>query len=320
MLIRLQLWTLLFICLAAASCRQNLSSNSIETNQGKLSPTSNPLKSAQVETASGNSNKENLQAVDVLPGDKFPVPANGQCLADNAPRPPGVSENINVNEQSPMPETAEEFNRWLADLVGSQLVLDGRFLDISIVGDFNGDGCNDVAVPVMPDKNYEVVSHPDDPNAKARTNRNFKEYLANFVPCGIYLVNLQNDASELTCSKENLEKQNDFAKQFSTQSETAILIVHGGKKGWSWKVNADGRTALLLNIWNGQPSKEQANAIDFNIVSHGYKYDEYALPKTAKGDGIYLGLNSSASKRDKNKSAAGKLIYFDGKIYRAAKL
>jgi hypothetical protein len=317
---RLRQWTFILACLSAVSCGQSLSSNSIDSNQKNSSQADNLIKSRQIETTSDNSGKETLQTVNASPNDNFPMAKKGQCLADNAPRPRGLSENININEQSPMPQTAEEFNQWLSDLLGSQIVLDRRFADISVVGDFNGDGCNDVAVPVTPDTDYEVVSRPDDPRAKARTNRNFNEYLANFGSCNLYLINLQNNASELTCSRETQGNQNDFAKQFSTQSSTAILIVYGGKKGWSWKANADGRTALLLNVWSSQIPKTDSNTIEFNIVSHGYKYDEYALPKTANGDGIYIGLSSSLAKSDKNNLTKRRLIYFNGNNYQLKEL
>jgi len=280
----------------------------------------NSAKSGQAETSSDNSAKENLQTVNALPKDNFPAVKKGQCLADNAPRPQGLSENINLNEQAPMPQTAEEFNSWISGLLGSQIVIDRRFIDFSVVGDFNGDGCNDIAVPVTPDTEYEVISRPDDRRAKARTNRNFNEYLANFGSCNLYLINLRNNASELTCSRESQGKRSDFAKQFLTQSSTAIFIVHGGKKGWSWTANAAGRTALLLNVWDAPILKTDSNTIDFSVVSGGYKYDEYALPKTAKGDGLYVGLSSPIAKSDKNKLTERRLIYFDGNNYRLEKL
>ncbi len=316
----LRQFTFILVCLTAVSCQQNLSNSSIDSNQKELLQSDNSIKSKQIENNSDNSNKENFQAANSTHNNNFLTAKKGQCIADEASRPQGLPENININEQSPMPETAAEFNKWLSDLLGPQLVLDKRFADISIVGDFNGDGCNDVAVPVTPDKDYEVVSRPDDSRTAARTNRDFTEYLANFGDCSLYLINLQNNASGSACSKEDSANRKDFTKQFLTQSSTAILIVHGGKKGWSWKVNADGRTALLLNVWSGQIPKKESNAIDFSIISHGYKYDEYTLPKTSKGDGIYIGLNSPMAKSDKNNLSERRLVFFDGNNYRLAQL
>ncbi len=288
-------------CLIMISCQQNLSGAS-EQAQNSSPPVNKVQNSVQTEF---NANKEKPQIPDAAPTEKILTAKNGQCAGDTATRPSGVPETVNLGEQTTLPETAAQFNDWLADLFGTQLVVDQRFADISIVGDFNGDGCNDVAVPVTPDKNYETASNVDSPATTVRSNRNFDEYLNNFVPCGLSVVNLQNNASEITCA----QKKSANSKQITSPSPTAVLIIYGGKKGWNWKTNADGRAALLLNGMR-EPNSKTGGQTEFNIVSKGSRYKEYSLPTTAQGDGLYLGFQS----------VKGGIIYFDGSSFRLENL
>ncbi len=90
---RLRQWTFILACLAAVSCGQTLSSNSIDSNQKNSSQADNSIKSRQIETISDNSGKETLQTANASPNDNFPINLAdaARCPQDIAPFLP--SEN-----------------------------------------------------------------------------------------------------------------------------------------------------------------------------------------------------------------------------------
>jgi hypothetical protein len=231
------------------------------------------------------------------------------CQPDNIKRPEGVPENIDLNALGPKPTNLKEFQEWIGNLLGSQIRVSEKFKNFFVEGDFNGDGCQDVAVIIEPDTEYNVISRPDDPNTKPRTNRNFNEYINSFISCETQVTNLLTNFAAYPCQDRNA------TKKLTTTSPFALLIVNGGLQGWHWEVDGKGRTHILLNAFPRVGGKEKL--IELSLFKKTVDSKKTKLPQNMAGDGIYIQLASTVKPIDLKSLINRRIVYFNGQQYAA---
>lgn len=238
-----------------------------------------------------------------------PLWQTAECQPDNVRRPGGVSAETDLTSLTAQPTTIDEFQEWINNLLGRQILVSRRPKNFYAEGDFNGDGCKDAAVIVEPDTEYAVVSRPDDPKVKPKTNRNFNEYVQSFIDCSTEVIDLENNFSAYPCENKSI------ARRLPPNSQTAVLIVNGGSQGWSWTVNGKGRTHLFLGVAaNGAVGKSVTR---LSVIRKNTGTADLKLPENAAGDGLSV-ITAVPKTSKRGSQTAGKTIYFNGRSYLAA--
>jgi|GEM_PF-4147627 len=190
-----------------------------------------------------------------------------------------------------------------------------------LIGDFNGDSFQDLAVVVttsdiLPNVINRLKRHASHDEIKVETKREsgvFAKALCS-VPTDITIQNIAMKKGFLvggkkrTCSQvKRLVRPNPDLYDSATNS--ALFVVFGDKNGW-WSENNKGRKFLLLGAYyevyhEGKYYEDVSLYQRLLLVSKKSKKDENSIakciPRKAKRDAIYSG-----------EEAAGVVIAFDG--------
>ncbi len=228
------------------------------------------------------------------------------CQPAKVPPSMGLPDNTDMNELTAKPKTAAEFNEWLA--FGSfQLAEIKDKNDIEQYfheGDFNGDGCRDVAVLVQ-----------------GLENKNGERDLENFT-VDLTVENLRTGAIFQGGDVKKFPFAPKFEAQIKPQQKIALAVVLGGEKGWSWKYGGTGRTFLLLDsVYQAQKTKDITDiSTVFGVIEKNKpdKDDDDLLslfPPNAKGDCIHTELEIQRIGVEYIDASKRNLICFDGKNF-----
>ena len=294
---------LIFLALAVLSCQNTSLSGKTETvaNNGNFSSKTvdklgendkNSKFDKSQETT--NSNAENSSS------------KLNQCVTDNIARPKDVADNINVNELVQKPSTVDEFNEWLpfSNVQIARLNGEKDLSDYIREGDFNGDGCTDIAM---------VVQGTDDKSG----NLSMENFSVNNT-----VQNLRTVAIFQSGDIKSLPFSPKFEAQIKPQQPLAIAVVLGGKNGWSWKYGGEGRTYLLYDsIYQGgkvKNAKEIRTVFGLVDKKNLDKNDEDLLPQfptEAAGDCLITEIDTSFSNLEYSIASKRSLICFDGKKF-----
>ena len=238
----------------------------------------------------------------------------GKCQPENVARNPGLIASENINEIVPKPETREQFNEWLSyGAIGSVQVaeMEGRkyVKDYYDEGDFNGDGCVDVAV---------IVQGVADKTGEKTLEQAGVE---------VTLENLRTGAVFQGGDVKKLPFSPKFKLQIEPQQKIAIAVVLGGEKGWSWKNGGEGRTFLLYDsIYQTPKTKDMTDVstvfgvIEKNKPNEDYDDLLYLFPPNAKGDCLHTELEIQRKNVKYVDATKRNLICYDGKNFFAKSL
>jgi len=148
-------------------------------------------------------------------------------------------------------------------------------------GDFNGDGCRDVAVIVQ--------------GLESKTGAKDLESFS----VGLTVKNLRTGAIFQGGDVKSFPFAPKFEAQIKPQQKIALLVVLGGEKGWSWKYGGIGRTFLLYDSIYQMPKSKDITGVStvFGVVEKNKSnedYDDllYLFPPNAKGDCIHTELET----------------------------
>lgn len=199
----------------------------------------------------------------------------------------GLPKDTNMDEVLPKDTSVEGLNNLLKNLVGD-FVADAGQKPCFFGGDFNGDGCQDIAIIAGATDSYH--SDVKDIN-QAASNANVDAVK----------TNLRTGA---TLMPEEVKKRGAIMPQnLKSESDRALVVIHGGEKSWNWKYGGEGRIYLLLD--SVITEKDCGGCAGSLISKTSNKNGAECFPKSAKGEGIFMGGEEG-----------GKLIYFDGKKYK----
>lgn len=303
------LFMLLMLVFTTANCSTAKSDN--ETTKVSSIRENNRLNKSDNSVAENprrENQKQNNQATLQTEG------KTGKCQPENVPRNPGLIDSENINAIVPKPETEEQFNEWLSyGAIGSVRVaeMDGRkyIKDYYAEGDFNGDGCRDVAVIVQ--------------GAADKTGEKTFEQ----VGVEVTLENLRTGAIFQGGDVKKLPFSPKFEAQIKPQQKTAIAVVLGGEKGWSWKNGGIGRTFLLYDALYQTPKTKDMTDVStvFGVVEKSKPkedYDDllYLFPPNAKGDCIHTELEIQRKGIEYVDASKRNLICYDGNKFFAKTL
>lgn len=307
-----KVWYFVFtlVILTTLSCRDTSSTGKTEYFAGNERASNNTA--VKIKKNGENSNLEKSQEItnsNSKNGSLKSVP--NQCVTDNIARPKDAADNINVNELVQKPSTIEEFNEWLpfnnlqiARFKGKKDLGD-YFRD----GDFNGDGCWDIAM---------IVQGTEDKNGKV-SMENFSVVTT--------VQNLRTGAVFQSGDVEKLPLSPSFASRIKPQQPIAVAVVLGGKDGWSWKYGGAGRTFLLYDsIYQGGKTKNVKEVTTVFGIVDKKQLDENEedllaqFPKEAAGACLITELDTSFSNLEYSIVSKRNFICFDGKKFFAKAL
>ena len=207
------------------------------------------------------------------------------CQPEKVPLSDRLPKNANMDEVLPEDTSVEGLNNLLKNLVGD-FAVDTEQKSYFFEGDFNGDGCQDIAIIVGATDSYRNVKNIN--QAASNTNVDVIE------------KNLRTGA---TLMPEEVKKRGAILPQnLKSESDRAFVIVYGGGKGWNWKYSGEGRIYLLLD--SVITEKDCAGCASSLVSRTSNKNGSDCFPKSAKGEGIFTGGEEG-----------GKLIYFNGKSF-----
>lgn len=235
----------------------------------------------------------------------------GKCQPENIPLTPGLPEKSDMNSLAAKPKTREEFNEWLGNSNNVRVAELANRKDIREYygeGDFNGDGCRDVAIIVggTEDKTGEISLENQE--------------------VSVTLQNLRTNAVFAGGDVKKLPFSKDFAAQIKPQQTIAIFIVLGGESGWSWKFGGAGRTFLLYDsIIRADAKNAEENSTVFEVLEKN-KPDEdeddliALFPQSAKGDCVHTETQTKAKTEEFTEGKNRLLICFENEKFAAKKL
>ena len=256
----------------------------------------------------------NLKAAQVQPAsleDRTTSSTIRDCQPSKVPLSPGLPDNTNINELLAKPTTRSEFNEWLSFGSLQLAQIEGKNdLDQYVSeGDFNGDGCTDVAVIVQ-----------------GLENKTGEKDLENFS-VDLTVKNLRTGATFQGGDVKNLPFPPKFEAQIKPQQKIALLVVLGGEKGWSWKYGGIGRTFLLYDSIYQTPKTKNMTDVStvFGVIEKNKPnedYDDllYLFPPNAKGDCIHTELEIKRKGVEYVDATKRNLICYDGKNFFAKPL
>ena len=256
-----QYFVLLLICLLFPACLNN-SSISSQTQQTDDKPIQNNKISPVTEAAD----------VSIKPT------IAGDCQSEKNQN----SQPEKTAELLPNDKSVAGLNQMISNLVGDFVVDESR--KIIFEGDFNGDGCQDIALIVFAsDADNKTIN-----DAASNTN------------IAVIKQNLRTKAKLLPQTRK--EHGSIFPAAMKSQSDRALIVITGNKSGWNWKHGIEGKVFLLLDsVFTVKDCPDcHTEAVSRNSRKQGYD----CFPKNSKGDGIFTGGEG-----------AGKLIYFNGKSF-----
>ena len=212
-----------------ASCSGVQSSNSV-TTEVQVGSVDNQVNSSGTPNANADLKTARVQQPTSLK-DGAASKTLKDCQPSKVPTSTGLPDNADINELSTKPKTKSEFNEWLAFGSVQLAEIEGRnnLEQYIYEGDFNGDGCRDVAIIVQ--------------GLESKTG---EKDLENF-PVDLTVKNLRTGAVFQGGDERSLPLAPKFEAQIKPQQKIALLVVLGGEKGWSWKYGGIGRTFLLYD-------------------------------------------------------------------------
>lgn len=227
-----------------------------------------------------------------------------RCQPAQVPRTPGLASQFDMNELVAQPTTVAEINDLLHNLIGDVEVETAYGMNLE-KGDFNGDDCEDIAVPVRPSDRYHNVGSLSD--------------ALDYTAVDVTITNLRTGAAfPLADSKK--QGTSSVPANIKPTLPNALVILHGGPDGKVWAHGGAGRVFLLLDSIY-EPSKKSANLRnDFVLLQKEGSGEEEAdkeLPTQAKGDGFLVHRLQTGSRYI---SKERRVIYFNGKNYVMMKL
>ncbi len=274
---------LLFFSIFVLSC-SNVKSNNYAESKNQNSLLNKSKVSSDKENFQGNSVADkNLKNNDIRTeiSDK-----NKVCQPVKVPLSDGLPKNADMDEVLPKDDSVEGLNNLLKNLVGD-FAVDTEQKPYLFKGDFNGDGCRDIALIVGATDSYHDVKNID----QAASNANVDAVKINLRTSAVLLP-------EQVKKREAILPQN-----LKSESDRAFVIIHGGEKGWNWKYGGEGRIYLLLDA---VITEKDCGGCGSSLISRtSNKNGSECFPKSAKGEGIFTGGEEG-----------GKLIYFDGNRYK----
>lgn len=264
-------------------------------------------KMSQVNSTTDISQEDNKSTTDLNPTSTNQTLAknSNKCQPVNVQPTENSSQTDDVNEMVKKPETREEFNAWLENIIGSVKVAtltERKFMDQYLgEGDFNGDGCGDVAIIVENIKNKsDVVS------------------MENFAS-GTTVQNLNSKTIYKGSDKTKLPFSKEFASQLKPKQNIAIVVVFGGQDSWSWKYNAPGREFLLYDsiFTPSKVSGHETGMTLFSAVNKAKPEEDdddliYRFPENAVGDCVYTATQTNRKKVEFSELSNKFLICYDG--------
>ncbi len=284
--------------------RNKISSNQASKQLNKKDNQSTEVKKKETEQQIAGDKTENSKSEKKI----------GKCQPENVPRSLGLIESADMNEIVPKPEDREQFNEWLSyGAIGSVEIaeMQGRkyIKDYYGEGDFNGDGCLDVAV---------IVQGVEDKTGKKTLEQ---------TGVDVTVKNLRTGAVFQGGDIKKLPFTPKFEAQIKPQQEIALAVVLGGEKGWSWKNGGRGRTFLLYDSIYQMPKSKNMTDVStvFGVIEKSKPdedYDDllYLFPPNAEGDCIHTELEIKRKGADYVDARKRNLICYNGKDFFAKSL
>ncbi len=298
-------FVLTFALLTTLSCRNTSPTEKTEAFADNEQSSNNST--VKIKKNDENSNLEKAQKVTSSNNKNSSLkPKSNQCTTDNIARPKDAADNIDVNELAQKPSTVDEFNEWLPfnNLRIARLKGKKDLGDYFREGDFNGDGCRDIAM---------IVQGTEDENGKLS--------IENFS----VVNNVQNLRTKAIFQSGDIEKlplSPILASRIKPQQPIAVAVVLGGKNGWSWKYGGADRTFLLYDsiYQDGKAKNVKEARTVFGIVDKkqlGENEEDLSaqFPKEAAGDCLITELETSFSNLEYSIVSRRNLICFDGKKF-----
>ncbi len=236
----------------------------------------------------------------------------GSCQPSEVPLGLGVSENTNMSEVLPEPKTREEFDEWLSFSGGlklAQLKDRNEIRQYFDEGDFNNDGCRDIAL---------IVEGKEGKTGEKDLENNSVE---------ITVQNLRTNTVFEGGDVKKLPFPPKFEAQIKPQQKIALFVVIGGENSWSWKHGGRRRTFLLYDsIYQTPKTKDMTDlSTVFGVIEKSkpnQDYDDllYLFPPNAKGDCIHTELEIQKKGVEYVDASKRNLICFDGRNFFAKSL
>jgi len=263
-----------------------------------------------------NVNEKKLQTEPNLtptPNEKSSTESIEKCQPKSNLAKATASQDTEINQTLPKPDSREAFNEWLKDLFGAVQVAtlpNRKFINEYFwEGDLNGDGCEDVAIIVQGVKN------------------NSGNISMESSAIGTSVQDLRSKIIFNGADKENVPSSKDLAVKIKPKEDIAIAIVFGGRNGWNRKQNAAGRKFLLYDSIF-KPDKaanyEIGSTLFFIIRKDKPQEDDddllYLFPRNAVGDCIYTATQTKRKKVVFSEMTNRYLICFDGNAFFDKKL
>ena len=261
-------------------------------------------------SSKANANEKKLQAEPNLtptPNEKSSAESIGICQPKSNFVNEAASQDADINQTLPKPDSREAFNDWLKDLFGSVQVAtlpNRKFInEYYWEGDLNADGCQDIAVLAesIKDKSKEIS-------------------MENLV-AGTVLQNLRSKVIFKSGVADSAFSKK-LARQIQPEQQIAVAVVFGGKKGWNWKRNAVGREFLLYDsIFKPvRVSGYETGSILFGLVKKDKPNEDYddllnLFPTNAVGDCLYTATQIKRKKNVFSELSNKFLICFDGEVF-----
>lgn len=265
------IFVLLLISLLFTACSGDSSISS------QIKQTDNEVKQTNSETAQNN------KISPVVKATELPVKPTiaGDCQSER--KQTNVRE-VNSAELLPNDKSAAGLDQMINNLAGDFMLDESR--NSIFEGDFNGDGCRDIALIVVASDAVDKIKTIND----AASNTNI----------AVIKQNLRTKAKLLPQTRR--DNGAVFPPAMKSQNSCALIIIIGGKSGWNWKHGIEGKIFLLLDsVFTVKDCPDcHTDSVPRNSQKQGYD----CFPRNSKGDGLFTGGEE-----------AGKLIYFDGKSF-----
>lgn len=230
-----------------------------------------------------NEAAQNNKISPVVEATRLPVKSTiaGDCQSEKKQT---NSQQADTAELLPNDKSVAGLNQMITNLVGDFMLDESQ--NSIFEGDFNGDGCRDIALIVAASNAVDKIKTIND----AASNTNI----------AVVKQNLRTKAKLLPQTRK--DNGNVFPAAMKSQSSRALVIVIGGASGWNWKHGVEGKIFLLLDsVFTAEDCPDcHTESVPRNSQKQGYD----CFPRNSKGDGIFTGGEE-----------AGKLIYFDGKSF-----